>query len=227
MRRQYPRSHFVITSANSPYSTRHFLLARRELDVAQCADLISMQTLLCMIIFLITTSRMTSAYTYLGITCTSALRLGLHKEARKDVSLTEAQQEARIRIMLAVLQLDTLVSVVLDMPARINPDCLDSNVLAALQPPSTKKKPSVPETVAEPQAKFAASAKHLQILSLTATGLRSMFSANDKESKTTTSSDLDVVDLKKTVETEEAFRQWAKALSSLPLIPERPELSSM
>src|ERR1700742_3975947 len=92
-------------------STRHFLLARKELDIAQCADLIPMQTILCLITFLVTTSRLTSAYTYLGIACTSALRLGLHKEIGNDVSLPETQQEARLRIMLAVLQLDTFVSI--------------------------------------------------------------------------------------------------------------------
>ncbi|KAJ9602912.1 Gypsy retrotransposon integrase-like protein 1 [Cladophialophora chaetospira] len=207
-------------------ATRHFILARKELDIAQCADLISMQTILCLITFLVTTSRLTSAYTYLGIACTSALRLGLHREIDRDISLPESQQEARLRIMLAVLQLDTFVSIVLDMPARINPGSVDPSVLAALQPPSTRKASNSTDTLTESQAKYAASAKHFQMLSLTATGLRSIFVQVTNE-KPSTGPDADSVDLKKVGETEDAFRRWAKTLSSVPLVPQKAEMSAI
>ena len=207
-------------------STRHFLLARRELDIAQCADLISMQTLLCLITFLVTTSRLTSAYTYLGIACTSALRLGLHKDIGKEVSLSDTQQEARLRVMLAVLQLDTLVSIVLDMPARIQPDCVDPAVLTALQPSSIKARPSTPDSIPEPEAKFTAGAKHLQLLSLTATGLRSIF-VRSSQKDIPTKDEVETVDTKKMAEAEDGFRRWAKALSCVSLVPQKPDMSAM
>ncbi|EXJ55707.1 hypothetical protein A1O7_08636 [Cladophialophora yegresii CBS 114405] len=208
-------------------ATRHFILARKELDIAQCADLISMQTILCLITFLVTTSRLTSAYTYLGIACTSALRLGLHKEIGKDMSLAGTQQEARLRIMLAVLQLDTFVSIVLDMPTRINPGCVDPAVLAALQPPSTKKLASPTETLSDPQAKYATSARHMQLLALTASGLRDIFVHGNSKEKPTNGPNIDSVDTKKMAETEDAFRKWAKALSGVPPIPQKPEMSAI
>ncbi len=186
-----------------------------------------MQTILCLITFLVTTSRLTSAYTYLGIACTSALRLGLHKEIDREITLPDSQQEARLRIMLAVLQLDTFVSILLDMPARINPGSVDSSVLAALQPPSTKKPSGSTEALTEAQAKYAASAKHLQMLLLTATGLRSIFVHNTTKDKPTTGPDLDSVDITQVAETEEAFRRWAKALSTVPLVPQKAEMSAV
>jgi hypothetical protein len=184
-----------------------------------------MQTLLCLVIFLVTTSRLTSAYTYLGIACTSALRLGLHKDVAKELSSSEAQEEARHRVMLAVLQLDTTVSVVLDMPARINPDDLDQVVLSALQLPATKKTSNTPEAIPEAQAKFAAAAKHLHILSLTAGGFRGIFAHSGLKEKTTR--EVEIIDTKKMVETEGAFRKWAKALGTLPIVATRPEMSAV
>ena len=208
------------------YSTRHFILARKELDIAQCADLISMQTILCLITFLVATSRLTSAYTYLGIACTSALRLGLHKEMSKETPLSETQQESRLRIMLAVLQLDTFVSIVLNMPARVNPDCLDAGVLAALQPPATKK-PSNSDNSTEARAKFAAATKHLHILSLTNEGLRGIFVQGSQKERSSNGPDIDSVDTKKMAETEDAFRRWAKALSYVPLVGQNSQLSAV
>ncbi|OAL32531.1 hypothetical protein AYO22_00553 [Fonsecaea multimorphosa] len=208
-------------------ATRHFLLARRELDVAQCADLISMQTILCLIYFLVTTSRLTSAYTYLGIACTSALRLGLHKDIGKDITITEVQQDARLRIMLAVLQFDTFVSIVLDLPTRINPDCIDPGVMASLKNDFAKKSASPPVDVSETHAKLLASAKHLELLSLTATGVRSIFSHGGHKGKRTKDLVFDNVDSVNMRGAEDAFRKWARALSCLPLIPEKLEVSAI
>jgi hypothetical protein len=187
-----------------------------------------MQTILCLITFLVATSRLTSAYTYLGIACTSALRLGLHRQISNEISLSNTQQEARLRIMLAVLQLDTLVSIVLNMPARINPECLDAPVLAALQPPSIKRQStSTSDSIPEAQAKFAASAKHLHILSLTDVGLRGIFVDVNQKEKPANKITVNSVDTKKMAETEDAFRKWAKALSSVPLLAQKPEMSAM
>jgi hypothetical protein len=185
-----------------------------------------MQTILCLITFLVATSRLTSAYTYLGIACTSALRLGLHRQISNEISLSDTQQEARLRIMLAVLQLDVLVSVVLNMPARINPECVDAAVLAALQPPSIKKQ-STSDSISVAQAKFAASAKHLHILSLTDVGLRGIFVDVNQKEKPSNKTTVNSVDIKKMAETEDAFRKWAKALSFVPLVAQKPEMSAM
>ena len=185
-----------------------------------------MQTILCLITFLITTSRLTSAYTYLGIACTSALRLGLNRDLGKELSLPGTQHEARLRIMLAVLQLDTFVSTVLNMPARINPECVDPSVLAALQPHSTKR-PYTTDDMSETRAKFAASAKHLQILCLTATGLRGIFVHSYQKEDPSSSDSADNVDTKKMAETEDSFRKWAKALSCVPLVPQKAEMSTV
>ncbi|OAP62996.1 hypothetical protein AYL99_02223 [Fonsecaea erecta] len=208
-------------------ATRHFLLARRELDVAQCADLISMQTILCLIYFLVTTSRLTSAYTYLGIACTSALRLGLHKDIGKDISISEVQQDARLRIMLAVLQFDTLVSIVLDLPTRINPDSIDPGVMASLKTDFAKRSANAREDVSETHAKLLASAKHLELLSLTATGMRSIFSHGSHKEKRTKDLVFDNVDSVNMRGAEDAFRKWARALPCLPLIPEKLEVSAI
>ncbi|OAL33268.1 hypothetical protein AYO20_07430 [Fonsecaea nubica] len=198
-----------------------------ELDVAQCADLISIQTILCLIYFLVTTSRLTSAYTYLGIACTSALRLGLHKDIGADISISEVQQDARLRIMLAVLQFDTLVSIVLDLPTRINPDCIDPGVAASLKADCAKRPTSARDGDSDTQAKLLASAKHLELLGLTAAGLRSIFSRGTHKGKRTTDLVFDNVDAVNMRGAEDAFRKWTRALSYLPHTPEKREVSEI
>jgi hypothetical protein len=185
-----------------------------------------MQTILCLITFLISTSRLTSAYTYLGIACTSALRLGLHKDVGMDYAYPETQQEARMRIMLAVLQLDTFVSIVLDMPARINRDCIDPGVLAALQPQPTKKVLAT-EFASEPHTKFAASTKLQHILMLTASGLQGIFPRGNNQDKRSTGPDIHGVNLTKMNEIEDALRKWAKTLLAVPLVAGKTEMSAM
>ncbi|KIX08338.1 uncharacterized protein Z518_02994 [Rhinocladiella mackenziei CBS 650.93] len=212
-------------------AARHFFLARRDLDIAQCADLISLQTLLCLITFLVSTSRLTAAHSYIGIASSSAMRLGLHKHIEGDVPLSTAQRDTRTRVFLAVLQFDTYVSLVLDVPAFINLDFIEPPIMNDLRPISGGNGkslcPSTADAASETRAKFSASAKHLELLLLTATGFRTTFVREIQKGKKGKEHDVTTVDIKKLADVEDEFRKWAKALSSLPAMPQKPETSAI
>ncbi|KIW14164.1 hypothetical protein PV08_06945 [Exophiala spinifera] len=208
-------------------ATKHFLLARKALDISQCADLISLQTLLCLTIFLISTSRITAAHAYLGVATSAATRLGLHKKVEEGVPLAAAQRDTRTRVFLSLLQLDLYVSLVLDIPGFINLDHIDSDIMNKLQPSTTGKLPYPFDITAESRAQFSASAKHLELLVLAATGVHDLFYKHDEQPENTTDeSDFRSVDVKTLKDVEQRFRSWTNGLSGLPAFPEDPETSA-
>ncbi|KAJ9620348.1 Gypsy retrotransposon integrase-like protein 1 [Knufia peltigerae] len=208
-------------------ATKHFLLARRGLDISQCADLISLQALLCLTIFLVSTSRITAAHTYLGVASSAATRLGLHKKVEEGVPLSAAQRDTRTRVFLSLLQLDLYVSLVLDIPGFINLDHIDSEIMNKLQPSTTGKLLYPFDITAESRAQFSASAKHLELLILASTGVHDLFYKCHRQSeKTTDESEFTSVDVKILKDIEQKYRLWTNGLSGLPAFPEDPETSA-
>ncbi|KAK4935670.1 Gypsy retrotransposon integrase-like protein 1 [Elasticomyces elasticus] len=208
-------------------ATKHFFLAKERLDITQCSDLISLQTLMCLTIFLISTSRITAAHAYLGVACSTALRLGLHKRVEEGILLSPAQRDTRNRVFLSLLQLDLYASLVLDIPGFVDLDCIDPEIMTKLQPSTSSRSPYPFDVTAESRAQFSASAKHLELLGLTATGLQTTFAGTDRKySQAENELEFTDVDIKTLHGVEEKFRNWAKGLSSLPSLPEDPEVSA-
>ncbi|KAI1613018.1 hypothetical protein EDD36DRAFT_465164 [Exophiala viscosa] len=208
-------------------ATKHFLLAKERLDITQCSDLISLQTLMCLTIFLISTSRITAAHAYLGVACSTALRLGLHKRVEEGILLSPAQRDTRNRLFVSLLQLDLYVSLVLDIPGFVDLECIDPEIMTKLQPSTSGRSPYPFDVTAESRAQFSASAKHLELLSITATGLQTTFAGADrKHNQAENELEFTDVDIKTLHGVEEKFRKWAKGLSSLPSLPEDPEVSA-
>lgn len=195
--------------------------------MTQCADLISMQTLLCLITFLVSTSCLTSAHTYVGVACSSALRLGLHKDVHEELSLSKAQQAARARVFVAVLQFDTFLSLVLDLPTFIKPDSVEAGILEELRQSPSSKSSQPPDDKSDIPANFSASAKQLELLTMTAAGLRTVFIHGNSVDAGPMERAESIVNMKEMGDVEEQFREWAKALSCLPVIPQSPETSAM
>lgn len=182
---------------------------------------------MCLTIFLISTSRITAAHAYLGVACSTALRLGLHKRVEDGILLSPAQRDTRNRVFLSLLQLDLYVSLVLDIPGFVDLDCIDPEIMTKLQPSPSGRSPYPFDVTAESRVQFSACAKHLELMALTATGLQTTF-AGPEQKQTPSETELEFTDVNvKTLhDVEEKFRKWAKGLSSLPSLPEDPEVSA-
>ncbi|KAL2402319.1 hypothetical protein ABEF95_013332 [Exophiala dermatitidis] len=213
------------TDTEAMKSLKNFQLANRDVELGQCSDLISLQTILCLVVFLLSTSSLTAAHTYLGVACSLALRLGLHKDDHK-LLYTQAQRSMRSRVLLGVLQLDMLVSLVLDIPPTMNHDSVDPGAMETVRGPvSSTTRESTTSPLIGIDTTVAAS-RYFQILALTSSARRIVFSANKTQKKKTQwGAHTECVDVKALDGVEQKFKKWANAMSGLSTIPLEPDTS--
>ncbi|TLD20426.1 hypothetical protein PspLS_08335 [Pyricularia sp. CBS 133598] len=93
-------------------------------DITECRDLVSLQALLFMILFLQATSNLSGCYAFLGIALRAALRMGLHRHL-PHVQLTPIEDESRRRVFYAIRCMDTYVSALLGFPILLQDTDID------------------------------------------------------------------------------------------------------
>ncbi|EKJ71146.1 hypothetical protein FPSE_08652 [Fusarium pseudograminearum CS3096] len=104
---------------------KYYNAARSVLhDVTDCRDLISLQALVFIILFLQATSNLSSCYSFVGIALRSSLRLGLHRHLEHE-KIDPIEQEVRKRVFYVVRQMDIYVSTLLGFPLLLNVDDID------------------------------------------------------------------------------------------------------
>ncbi|KAK3313892.1 fungal-specific transcription factor domain-containing protein [Apodospora peruviana] len=105
--------------------TKYYASARLILqDVAECRDMVSLQGLLFMILFLQATSNISGCYAFLGIALRSSLRMGLHRHL-SHAKITPIEDETRRRVFHVVRQMDTYVSAILGFPILLHDEDID------------------------------------------------------------------------------------------------------
>jgi hypothetical protein len=132
---------------------RYFRASRAMLDPADCHDLVSLQTLLCLILFTQTSSMMTTSYSYICMAVAAALQMGLFTEVASQ-ELSEAEQLCRRRIFSVLNMMDTYVTTALGLPRTLR-DVKSDYVLPS---------PTKPESISDPMAGTYAHAQLIQIL---------------------------------------------------------------
>lgn len=97
---------------------RYFRASRSLLDPADCQDLVSLQALLCMILYTQVSSMMSTCYSYICMAVAAALQMGLFTEdASKD--LPESEKLYRRRIFAVLNIMDTYVTTALGLPRTL------------------------------------------------------------------------------------------------------------
>ena len=122
------------------------------LDPADCQDLVSLQALLCMILYSQVSSMMSTCYSYICMAVAASLQMGLFTAvASKD--LPESERLYRRRIFSVLNMMDTYVTTTLGLPRTLRDIKSDH-----LMPSSSVPDPS------DPMAGTYAHAKLIQIL---------------------------------------------------------------
>lgn len=103
-----------------------FRIARSMIDVTDCRDLTSLQTMLFIVLFLQSSARLSTCYSYIGIVLRSAIRMGLHRSVSNTFDPIET--ELRKRIWWIVRKLDTYVGALLGLPQMLNNDDIDQGM---------------------------------------------------------------------------------------------------
>ncbi|KAJ5918439.1 hypothetical protein N7466_010431 [Penicillium verhagenii] len=100
-----------------------FKAGRQLLEVTDCRDLTSLQAICFMVLFLQSSAKLSTCYSYVGIALRSALRLGLHRNVIADFNPIE--RELRKRIFWVVRKMDVYVSTLLGLPQMLSDDDID------------------------------------------------------------------------------------------------------
>ncbi|KAJ6170600.1 hypothetical protein N7485_007946 [Penicillium canescens] len=100
-----------------------FKAGRQLLEVTDCRDLPSLQAICFMVLFLQSSAKLSTCYSYVGIALRSSLRLGLHRTVATDFNPIE--RELRKRIFWVVRKMDVYVSTLLGLPQMLSDDDID------------------------------------------------------------------------------------------------------
>ncbi|KAJ5648372.1 hypothetical protein N7490_004744 [Penicillium lividum] len=100
-----------------------FKAGRQLLEITDCRDLTSLQAICFMVLFLQSSAKLSTCYSFVGIALRSALRLGLHRNVVADFNPIE--REMRKRIFWVIRKMDVYVSTLLGLPQMLSDDDID------------------------------------------------------------------------------------------------------
>ncbi|KAL4884625.1 fungal-specific transcription factor domain-containing protein [Aspergillus karnatakaensis] len=102
---------------------QYFKAGRQLLEITDCRDLSSLQAICFMVLFLQSSAKLSTCYSYIGIALRSALRLGLHRSVTTNFNPIE--REMRRRVFWAIRKMDVYVSTLLGLPQMLSDDDID------------------------------------------------------------------------------------------------------
>lgn len=180
-------------------ATKHFHTGMAMLKPIEVNDLTSLQASVCAIVFLVSTSRMTSAHSLIGTVCSSALRLGLHSTV-SDPSIRSLEDHwAKTRLFATIVRLDLFSSLILDLPPFLHKDTISPSHAARLA--------SEAEATGDLQSAAALRQVCLLTIPLSTRTYGFVESSNSENPKH--------VDLKQFEEAQREFLSWKMDASSL------------
>lgn len=113
-------------------ATKHFHICMTMGLPGFAQDLVTLQSVLCAVIFLFSGYRTAMAHSLIGTACSSALRLGLLSPSYLDSATSAEEQKTRMRLVGVVLATDMLGSLILDLPPFIHHESIPHSRLLEL-----------------------------------------------------------------------------------------------
>ena len=154
-----------------------------------------------------------NAHPYLGIACSLALRLGLHSSL-ESLHINNEQRQKRIGIYITILKLDVYSSIVLGLPQFIAPQSVHK-VLKCLENDQLSGQAFCWGANHDATSMIAISLKHLELLNLTAAGLKTVFLSSMNPTEAHNHDGAFSVNVKDLEAAGTEFKGWANSFSSL------------
>ena len=177
-------------------------------DVTDCRDLISLQTILFMIMFLQCSARLSTCYSHIGIALRSSIRIGLHRSVPN--AFNPLEQEIRKRVFWCVRKLDIYVGALLGLPKMLSDDDIDQEQPLEVDDDYITTEEILPMPPGRPSLMAAFNA-HTRIVDILAKTVKYIYPIKGNKSK---SSQSYIVSHAKIREIEQDLQQW---MESLPL----------
>ncbi|KAI9880620.1 MAG: hypothetical protein M1830_001971 [Pleopsidium flavum] len=189
---------------------RHFVAAQKMLDIHRSRDLVSLQTTICMIIFLQSAARTSTCYSYIGATVTTALQLGLHRKARNGVNPVE--QEIRKRAFWVIQKTDTYIAATLGLPTLLSLEDVDQEM-----PLEVDDECITPQGIHHQLSNStfsiqAASNAHTALQMIMAKAVKLLYPTKGPHSEPGQDSNTHIVSYAKIREVEQDLQQWQQGL---------------
>jgi hypothetical protein len=96
------------------------------IDITDCRDITSLQTVLFMVLFLHSFAEFSTCHSYIGIALRSSIRMGLHRELYGGFNPIE--RETRRRVFWTIRKMDIYVSAMLGFPVMLSSDHIDQTL---------------------------------------------------------------------------------------------------
>ena len=107
--------------------SKYFRAGQRLVDITDCRNLISLQSMIGIIYYLQSFAMMSACYSYICVALATSLRMGLHRSnVSKDLSLIE--RETRKRIFWVLRTMDTYVTTMLGLPRTVSDEDIDQEM---------------------------------------------------------------------------------------------------
>lgn len=196
----------LVTGTDSAGRTHYFRVARSMFDVTDCRDLTSLQTLLMMILFLQSSSRLSTCYAHLGILLRSSIRLGLHRNVQNHFNPVE--QEVRKRIFWSLRKLDTYVGALLGLPNMLTDEDIDQEYPLEVDDDYITTEQILPMPPDKPSLMAAFNA-HTRVVEILAKTVKYVYPVKGTKSKTSQSYSVSHSRIR---EIEQDLQRWFESL---------------
>ena len=107
----------------SLHSYQYFQAGRQMIDITDCRDLMTIQTVCMMINFLQATAKLSTCYSYVGIALRACCRLGLHRNL--NANFNPIEREERKRAFWLVRKMDSYVGAMMGLPQMLQDEDFD------------------------------------------------------------------------------------------------------
>ena len=180
-------------------------------DISRCRNLVSLQVLICFVLFLMSTARLATSHTYVGLAVTSAMRLGLSSYSTHTESMPELERDLRQRVFFVIVKLDIYTSQVLGLPTLTNlqelseaglTEGVDEVFHLASQP-----SPEVFSAVS-----VASSAKHLQLLLIIERMIKRVYPGSSAAVAGNVGRRVLLIKVSEVLEAQRDLKQWRETL---------------
>ena len=111
---------------------KYFLEARKLIDITDVGDIISIQTIVMMIMYLQCSARLSTCYSYIGIALRSAIKEGLHRNLsifqNSKRELDPIEVDTRKRLFYTIYKMDIYINSLLGLPRSLTEDEFDQEL---------------------------------------------------------------------------------------------------
>lgn len=196
------------------------------LRMSTVEDLMCLQALVCTIIYLVWTSQLSTAYTFISIAATSAIKQGLHMTAEVITGSSKSVKSTQKQLLTTLVNIDLYISTVLGLPPLINIDTAGT-VLAGGQKSTQATSQSffshqTNDLSLQPES-CDASVKYSQVISLTASVVWNLSASSTNQSDQVTTTETDTKILR---QVEKDLATWTAglgiALSPSTMVSDEP-----